>query len=141
MREVNGSEYALWITKQDALPDVCIDCGAFSDRRVKVTGITTHKTWVTRDETGKTVLGCLCFLLGPIGWLINLVGQTSKVEYRQKEVRIKKSINVPRCDFCRAESVRGDVELDLRSAGFAFYAHPRFKSEFERLNDWQGTAT
>lgn len=131
---LRNSQWPLvWIGPGYPLPDTCISCGMFTDRRVRASLVHEHVRMVEPGSSNSDVaLGCLLHLLGPVGWILSaiLMHQGSKQEPVSRTTRTRKTVRVPRCRLCHStESV--EPVRHRADGGLAFHVHPRFLERLE----------
>ena len=134
----SSSQEVLWIDQNAKLPESCIQCGMFTDKRVKTTYVETRLETVESDDEGNPWLGCLLFLLGPVGFVIGLLlaatNAARKGGTKTKNVSVKANLKVPQCLLCKSERKVEPVDGDLSRNHIAFQAHPRFIRAYQSLN-------
>ena len=126
----------IWIAPQDRMPDVCVHCGMFTDRRVAV----KHPVFVekSKDES----FGCVAVILvlvlhialGPIGSLISAFSEGDDPESETRLVREKVKIKLPQCQLCRGSQPPEVVDVEHSPQRLMFLVHPQFKVRFQEQN-------
>lgn len=134
----NNSQF-VWVKRGAEFPNTCITCGMFTDRRVTVRFVGTRLEQYETSGDGSLGLGCILFLLGPLGLLIGLINSMSRGsrrhgEIREREVSVKRRIKIPQCDLCSSENKLTAVDGDCDEEIFAFDVHPRFAESYQRMN-------
>lgn len=132
---------AIWLSKDAVLPDTCISCGMFTDQRVKVKHSHVTTKMVEDKGDGGSGLGCILFLLGPIGVLISLFLALASFLQRKsggkmvaKKKTVKFKMQVPQCVMCRSEKKATPQNSDVETGEIAFLAHKKFIQSYQVLN-------
>lgn len=134
-----NSQPEFWVSKDATLPDVCIGCGMYTDRRVTRRFSTKVETTVDANSADQsTGLGCLLMMMGPLGMLISLLmnmrSNSGKAGVKVKTINLKAKIKVPICPVCESENVGIPLDVDFHSQEFAFATNTDFIRQYERLN-------
>ena len=101
--EIDVSQQVVWVDDRKDMPNVCVSCGMFTDRRVKVKA--TAQAYSDGNGSITTLpqlLGCLIgIFLGPLSALLThwLFADDSKGEL--KDVKI--SAKIPQCIMCSGQ--------------------------------------
>ena len=135
----SNSQPEIWVAKNATLPDVCIGCGMYTDRRLTRKFTTKVDTTVDADSgTASAGLGCFLILLGPLGMLISLLMNMQKknADGRTKirTVTLKAKIKIPVCPMCESENKGMPIDADTGSQEFAFESNSNFIRQYEQLN-------
>ena len=119
------------LSASQSMPDICISCGSYTDRRTRVKH--TEKRLVKVRDSRREDMGWMTLFLGPAALLLWKCVDffTSK---RKKVISRILRIRVPYCALCGCESPLSPVSVDLRRTRFRFLAHDRFIAELSRLN-------
>ena len=126
------SEY-VWISPTDPMPNVCSDCGMYTDHRVRV----KHVAIV--QEVGLENEGCAMILVtiiihiafGPVGWLISAFMRSPEDKNGGKTVKKKTKIKLSRCRLCHGMNQPKVIDSLHSPMRLMFKVHPRFRSSLE----------
>ena len=134
---------SIWITSREEMPDVCIQCGMFSDYCIKVKHSETSVRQVTSktDSSGELALGCVLALLGPIGMILHGIISGARGKNTgtvDQKVTQKGKVKVPCCRLCAGQTVPQPEDSRVAAGQYLFQVHPRFA---ERLQDLRTRAT
>ena len=134
MIDDNASRLLVWVTQHADLPDVCVSCGMFTDRRVTTKHVGEQRTMVESGGGSPAALGCLLMFLGPIGWLISLVinSKSQSPGLTTKVVKVRSKMKIPQCSLCYGQFPAAPQEVAQGRFGFA--AHRNFAARFHELN-------
>ena len=123
----------IWLTAQDRLPNVCCDCGMYTDHRVRV----SHVQLI--QQPGAAPAGCGVILitllihvaLGPLGWLISLLVHSGDEAKLAKTVKVKTKLKISQCLLCAG--MGRPIVIDVRSQQqqMLFAVHPQFKRRLD----------
>jgi hypothetical protein len=132
----------IWIAKDAVLPDVCVGCGMYTDRRIVKKFVEKVETPVIAESApDATGLGCLLMLLGPVGMLIslflNMRNNSSKGESKTKfkTITLKAKVKIPVCPLCDSEDKAKPVDANFAQQALAFTSNNNFIRQYDELND------
>lgn len=131
----------IWVSKEGVLPDVCIGCGMYTDRRILKKFTEKVETSVTvESDSSASGLGCLLMLLGPLGMLISLVmnmrnsSSKGKSKTKLKTITLKAKAKVPVCPLCESEDKARPLDADFANQTLAFVSNNNFIRQYNDLN-------
>lgn len=125
----------VWIDKHETLPNICCDCGSFTDNRVviKHVDLVAGSGMTGAGLTGIVLMIFVHVALGPVGWLFSALMENGEDEEGNKIVKQKSRLKIPQCQFCHG--VRSPEVIESRVSSFAFRVHPKFKQGLTVLRE------
>ena len=133
--EIDVAQEVIWVSDQKEMPDVCVTCGMFSDRRVKVTAIgqAYHETSES-IATLPQLLGCLIGLfLGPLSALLtHWLFSDEKKGGGPKDIKV--TAKVPQCILCSGQSKAKALAATAEPKQVLIPAHHAFVDKWTELH-------
>jgi hypothetical protein len=119
----------VWISPEDPMPDVCVCCGMFTDRRVPIKHVEfVQKPSDEAEGCGSVLLEVFLHLaLGPIGWLVSIMIHGKENQDGTRTVKEKLKIKLAQCPLCQGEFSPEVFDSKLFPTRLMFQVHPRFK--------------
>ena len=129
---IRDGENWVWIDRQSTLPNICCDCGAYTDHRVKLKQKFKTRNLVAKSSSeGWFSRMILHLLLGPIAIVFDMLGNPDKDDLENSEIQEKTesiTVKIPQCVICAAQAQPRAVDCDPLKQRVLISVHPKLAS-------------
>lgn len=130
----NSTTELVWLSASDSLPNVCCNCGMYTDHRVWIHRVVEIKESTTGQDGCGTILMLLFvhLALGPIGWLISILSDSKEKAGGTKLVKKKIKLKTSLCVLCAGTVPPQAIDVQVDPPHLLVAVHPQFFRRLEK---------